>query len=95
MAEYRELKNRTRISSTLDNEIYKQLKQYADKSDIPITKILDRAVEMYLKNVKSIGWIINVLRVCIINIGSFFYLNNFLGLPLVGGLFDFSGVYGA
>lgn len=52
MAEYRELKNRTRISSTLDNKIYKQLKQYADKSDIPITKILDRAVEMYLKSVK-------------------------------------------
>ena len=53
MPEYRELKNRTRISSTLDNEIYKQLKQYADKSDIPITKILDKSVEMYLKNVND------------------------------------------
>lgn len=47
--------DRTRISSTLDNEIYRQLKQYADKSDIPITKILDRAVEMYLKSVMSKG----------------------------------------
>lgn len=53
MAEYRELKNRTRISSTLDNEIYKKLKKYADKSDIPITKILDKAVTMYLNSVKE------------------------------------------
>lgn len=53
MAEYRELKNRTRISSTLDNEIYKQLKEHADKSGIPITKILDRAVMSYLQSVKG------------------------------------------
>lgn len=53
MPEYRELKNRTRISSTLDNEIYKKLKQYSDKSDIPISKILDRSVMMYLKNVNK------------------------------------------
>lgn len=51
MPEYRELKNRTRISSTLDNEIYKKLKQYSDKSDIPISKILDRSVMMYLESV--------------------------------------------
>lgn len=53
MPEYRELKNRTRISSTLDNQIYKQLKEYADKSDMPITKILDRSITMYLKSVKN------------------------------------------
>lgn len=52
MPEYRELKNRTRISSTLDNEIYKKLKEYADKSSIPITKILDKAVAMYLESIK-------------------------------------------
>lgn len=53
MAEYRELKNRTRISSTLDNEIYKQLKNYSNESDISITKILDRSIKMYLKSVKD------------------------------------------
>lgn len=53
MPEYRELKNRTRISSTLNNEIYKRLKEYSDKSDIPITKILDKAVAMYLDNINS------------------------------------------
>lgn len=50
MPECRELKNRTRISSTLDNEVYKKLKQYSDKSDIPISKILDKSVMMYLKS---------------------------------------------
>lgn len=53
MAEYRELKNRTRFSSTLDNEIYKRLKNYSDKSDIPITKILDRSISMYLDGIKN------------------------------------------
>ena len=53
MSEYRELKNRTRISSTLNNEIYKRLKEYSDKSDIPITKILDKAVAMYLDSINS------------------------------------------
>lgn len=51
MPEYRELKNRTRISSTLDNEIYRKLKKYSDKSGVPISKILDRAVISYLKDV--------------------------------------------
>lgn len=53
MPEYRELKNRTRISSTLDNEVYKLLKEYANKSSIPITKILDKAVLMYLESIKK------------------------------------------
>lgn len=53
MAEYRELKNRTRISSTLDNQIYKQLKDYTAKSDMQISKVLDRSVSMYLKSVSG------------------------------------------
>ena len=53
MGEYRELKNRTRFSSTLDNVIYKRLKEYSDKSDIPITKILDKAVIMYLDSTEK------------------------------------------
>ena len=53
MPEYRELKNRTRISSTLDNEIYKQLKSYSNKTSVPITKILDKAISMYLESAKK------------------------------------------
>lgn len=52
MPNYRELKNRIRISTTFDNEVYKRLKEYSDKTSIPITKILDKAVMMYLDNVK-------------------------------------------
>lgn len=50
MPDYRELKNRTRFSSTLENDVYKMLKEYSAKSDIPITKILDKAVLMYIRS---------------------------------------------
>lgn len=50
MPDYRELKNRTRFSSTLENDVYKMLKDYSAKSDIPITKILDKAVLMYIRS---------------------------------------------
>lgn len=53
MAEYRKLKNRTAMSVTLENEIYKRLKDYSEKTSIPITRILDKAVIMYLDNVDS------------------------------------------
>lgn len=49
MPNYRELKNRTRISSTLDNDVYKMLKDYSAKSDIAITKILDKAIAAYIR----------------------------------------------
>lgn len=50
MPDYRELKNRTRFSSTLDNDVYKMLKEYSTKSHISITKILDMAVLSYIRN---------------------------------------------
>ncbi len=52
MAEYRKLKNRTAMSVTLDNEIYERLKKYSENTSIPITRILDKAVVMYLDSVK-------------------------------------------
>lgn len=51
MGEQRELKNRTRFSTTLDNEIYKKLKEYSGKTDVPITKVMDKAIAMYLQSV--------------------------------------------
>lgn len=53
MPEYRKPKNRTCISTTIRNEIYKELKEYSDKTSIPITRILDKAVVMYLDSVKE------------------------------------------
>lgn len=43
------LKNRTQITSTLRNELYEQIKQLSDNTDIPISKLLDQAVEMLLE----------------------------------------------
>jgi len=51
MSEQRELKNRTRFSTTLDNEIYRKLKEYSGKTDVPITKVMDKAIAMYLQSV--------------------------------------------
>lgn len=48
---YRELKNRTRISSTLDNDVYKVLKDISRNTDVPVTKILDKAIMMYAKSI--------------------------------------------
>lgn len=49
MPEYRLLKNRTRFSSTLDNDVYRRLKEYVEKTGVPMSKVLDKAVETYLR----------------------------------------------
>lgn len=51
MAENRGLKNRIAISNAIDKDIYKKLKEYSDKTSIPISKIIDKALEAYLKTV--------------------------------------------
>lgn len=45
----KDLKTRTRICTTIDDNIYKALKEYSSKTDIPITKIFDKAITMYLE----------------------------------------------
>lgn len=47
----RNLKNRTAISTAIGNEVYKKVKEYSDKTSIPISKIIDKALEMYLETV--------------------------------------------
>lgn len=51
MAANRGLKNHTTISTAIDNEIYKKVKEYSDKTSIPISKIIDKDLEMYLETV--------------------------------------------
>lgn len=48
-----ELKNRVRFSTTLDIDIEKRLKEYSKQTSIPISKIVDKALAMYLENVKQ------------------------------------------
>jgi predicted transcriptional regulator len=43
------LKNRTQITSTLKNELNDKLKQLSDETDVPISKLLDQAVELLVE----------------------------------------------
>lgn len=49
----RGLKNRTAISTAINNDIYIQLKEHSDKSGVPISKLLDKAIAMYLESIKN------------------------------------------
>lgn len=52
MANNRGLKNRTAISTAIENELYKKLKDYSNKTSIPISKLIDKAIAMYLETVE-------------------------------------------
>lgn len=43
------LKNRERIGSAIDKELLKKLREYSKESKIPLSKLLDEAVEDLLK----------------------------------------------
>lgn len=42
------LKNRTQFTSTLKNEYYESIRKMSHDTDIPISKLLDKAVEKLL-----------------------------------------------
>lgn len=46
----KDLKNRTPISNAVDTELLKQLKTYSKTSGIPLSKLLDKAIELLLKS---------------------------------------------
>ena len=43
------LKNRVRFSTSLDKKTVEMLKEYSDKTMIPISRIIDVAVQEYIK----------------------------------------------
>lgn len=45
-------KTRVPFGSTLDINVHKELKKYSDETDIPISKILDKAILQYLSHIK-------------------------------------------
>ena len=51
----RQLKNRIRISSSIDINLNNKLKALSEETKIPISKLLDEAIELLLKkhNTKS------------------------------------------
>ena len=42
------LKNRERIGTTLPIDVAKKLKDYSEKTMIPISKIVEKAIEEYI-----------------------------------------------
>ena len=48
----RGLKNRTAISTAIDKDLYRRLKEYSEKTSIPISKLIDKAIAMYLGTVE-------------------------------------------
>lgn len=49
----RDLKNRTPLGSAIDTSLYHKLKQYSKESGVPVSKLLDKAIEQYLEVVKK------------------------------------------
>jgi len=43
------LKNRVRIGSAIDKELYESLKKLSDETRIPISKLLDEAIQDLIK----------------------------------------------
>lgn len=53
MAENRGLKNRVAISNAVDKELYERLKEYSAKTSIPLSKLLDKAITLFLDTVEG------------------------------------------
>ena len=47
------LKNRVRFSTTLDKKTVQALKDYSNETMIPVSKIVDVAVQEYIKRKKK------------------------------------------
>ena len=43
------LKNRTRISNAVDTELLEKLKQLSKETMVPLSKLLDKGIELVLK----------------------------------------------
>lgn len=48
------LKNRVRFSTSLDKKTVQDLKEYSDKTMIPVSRIVDVAVQEYVNKHKDI-----------------------------------------
>lgn len=49
----RGLKNRVAISNAIDRELYAKLKAYSDETGIPFSRLLDKAIAMFLKSLNE------------------------------------------
>ena len=49
----KDLKTRTPISNAVNTELLNEFKNYSKETDIPISKLLDKAIELFLKSTKQ------------------------------------------
>ena len=49
----RGLTNRTAISNAVNTELWKKLKAYSEETSIPISKLLDKSIALFLKSVSK------------------------------------------
>ena len=49
----RGLKTRTAISNAVDTVLWDKLKDYSEKTSIPISKLLDKSIALFLKSVSK------------------------------------------
>ena len=47
------LKNRVVPNSAIDKKLYEKLKQYSKETGIPISKLLDKAIDLFLKSTRK------------------------------------------
>lgn len=52
MVQNRGLKTRVPISSTIKTDLHKWVKQYSEKTGIPISKLLDKSIECLKESTK-------------------------------------------
>ena len=53
MKKNRGLANRTAISNAIDTELWNKLKEYSEETSIPISKLLDKSIKLFLETVKK------------------------------------------
>lgn len=47
------LTNRVRISNAIDKELWNELKKYSKETGIPVSKLLDKAISLFLNSTKK------------------------------------------
>ena len=47
------LTNRVRISNSIDKELWNELKKYSKETGIPVSKLLDKAISLFLNSTKK------------------------------------------
>lgn len=48
-----DLKNRARIGNAVDKELFERLKQLSEETMIPMSKLLDKGIELLLEEYKK------------------------------------------